>query len=140
MVKALAAPLSMLLLGACAAYGGPPTGNASACQNIQAREWAAWVNAMPGPGGNRPHLIVTGKVSTPTGGYRLSLAQGPVQEMYPPIQQVILNVDAPDGMATQAIVEHEVRGSFPALDTYGAVTIHCGGRVIATISDIQRAY
>ncbi|HEV2746901.1 MAG TPA: hypothetical protein VGW34_06345 [Allosphingosinicella sp.] len=93
---------------------------------------------MPGP--ERPKLIVTGKVTVPTGGYRLSLEQGPLLELHPPIQHVLLSVRPPSEGATQAVVTHEVRGEFPALDAYGAVTVKCGPEVLAEIRPVARAY
>lgn len=135
--KLLAASASLLLLAACAAAPMPAQPDAP-CPIIASRDWKAWVNAMPGP--DAPSLIVTGRATVPTGGYRLKLERGPVQEIHPPIQQILLQATSPTGGATQAVVEHEVRATFPALDSYGAVTVHCGGRQIATIPEVERAF
>lgn len=130
----------LLLLGGCTAYGDTPipTEPGPPCPITGSRDWTAWVNAMPGP--NAPRLIVTGKVTVPTGGYRVSLERGEVHELDPPIQQIMLEAAPPTGGAIQVVTEQEVRGEFPALDRYGAVIVRCGRDVIATISDIQRAY
>lgn len=120
---------------------GEPRGIADgsgACPVASTSDWKAWVNAMPGPN-SQPTLIVTGNVTVPTGGYGVGLGLGPTLEMNPPIQQIILRVTPPTGGATQAVVEHEVRGEFPALPTYGAVEIRCGTERIAVLSDIEWA-
>lgn len=120
---------------------GEPRGIGDAsgeCPAASTSDWIAWVNAMPGPDSS-PTLIVTGNVTVPTGGYSLGLDLGPTLEMNPPIQQIILRVMPPSGGATQAVVEHEVRGEFPALPSYGAVEIRCGSERLATIADIERA-
>lgn len=130
----------LLALGGCATAAGGEGGGetAGACPIAGSSDWAAWVSAMPGP--DRPRLIVTGKVTVPTGGYRLALREGPLLRSEPPIQQILLDVALPSGGATQAIVTHEVRGEWPALERYRAVTIHCGGEVLAEISPVERAY
>ncbi len=109
------------------------------CPILSSTDWAAWVNAMPGPVA-RPKLIVTGRVTVPTGGYRVTLQQGPLQEIHPPIQQMILRAQPPSGGATQAVVTHEVRAELPALESYGSVTIRCGSSTLASITDVERAY
>lgn len=130
------AALTPALLAGCVA---PATSAGEEdCAIVDSRDWAAWVSAMPGP--TAPSLIVTGKVTVPTGGYRIALELGPVQEIHPPVQQVLVRAEPPAGAATQALVEHDVRGAFPALDEYGAVSVRCGARVLATVSPVERAY
>jgi hypothetical protein len=111
----------------------------SDCPIIESSGWAAWVNAMPGPG-SRPTLIVTGRITVPTGGYAPMLETGPVQEIHPPVQIMILHPNPPRGGATQAIVTHEVRAEAPALDVYGSVVVRCGSITLADIKNIERAY
>ena len=123
-----------LLLGACTLPAQPS--ESGACPIVGSSDWWAGVDAMPGPRSAR--LIVTGKVTAPTGGYRLALELGPVQELDPPVQQVNLVVRS--GGATDALVVHEVRGEFPALARYGGVTVRCGDRVLADIRNFGRAY
>ena len=115
-----------------------PDGPTAACPILESSEWAAWVNAMPGP--DRPTLIVTGKVTVPTGGWRLTLEAGPIQESYPAVQRVELRATPPSGAATQALVTHEVRGEFGYNQEIGAVAVRCGSRALATISSIEKAY
>jgi hypothetical protein len=109
------------------------------CPILSSADWAAWVNAMPGPDA-RPKLIVIGRATVPTGGYRVTLEQGPLQEIHPPVQQMILRAQPPSAGATQAVVTHEVRAELPALDRYGSVTIRCGSSTLASITDVERAY
>ena len=108
------------------------------CAAISSANWAAWIAAMPGP--ERPHLIVTGDVTVPTGGYRIALELGPTLRSQPPIQHVLLRITPPVGPATQAIVTHQARGRFPALPSYRSVVVLCGGHTIAEIARIETAH
>ena len=109
------------------------------CGVTGSSDWAAWVNAMPGPNA-RPTLIVTGKVTVPTGGYRFAWRDMRVMESYP--VQVVAELEAipPSGAATQAVVTHEVRGQWPMSPPVGSVTIRCGERTLAAISPVQTAH
>ena len=97
------------------------------------------MNAMPGPGA-RPTLIVTGKVTVPTGGYRFTWGDTRVMESYPIQVAAELQPIAPAGPATQALVTHDVRGEFPATPPVGSVTVRCGGSVLAAISPVETAH
>ena len=66
------------------------------CLITSSREWTAWVNRMPGPGGARPMLVVTGKVVTPTGGFQVAFdPRMQVRESYPAQAFVTLQVGEP---------------------------------------------
>ena len=138
-----------LVLASCAPvpppyYPGPrdPAGGpvGLACPIIGSSDWAAWVNAMPGPNA-RPTLIVTGKVTVPTGGYRWAWASPiRVMESYPVQAVAELQVITPAGGATQAIVTHEVRGQWPISPPVGSMTVNCGDRVLARIAPVETAH
>jgi hypothetical protein len=141
MTKSTLAACSALLLAGCAASSpsNPLPAEPSGCPIVGSTDWAAWVNAMPGPGAS-PTLIATGKVTTPTGGYRVTFdPQLIVRESYPVQIVATLRVAPPPGGATQAIVTHEVRGQWGARETIGAVDIVCGRKVLARISPVQSA-
>lgn len=135
MIKLLPLAAALALAG-CAAP--PAEGQAGGCPTRSTTGWRAWINAMPGT--EPPRLLVTGEVTVPTGGWRVALTLGAIREIDPPVQEVILTLDPPSGFATQAIVTHEARGSFPALPRYGAVIVRCGGDVIAEISPVETAW
>ena len=109
------------------------------CPIAGSSDWAAWVNAMPGPNA-RPTLIVTGKVTVPSGGYRFAWRDMRVMESYP--VQVVAELEAipPTGGATQAIVTHDVRGQWPISPPVGSVTVTCGGQTLARISPVETAH
>jgi hypothetical protein len=94
---------------------------------------------MPGPNA-RPTLIVTGKVTVPTGGYRFAWRDMRVMESYPVQVAVDLQAIPPAGAATQAIVTHDVRGEWPMSPPVGSVTVHCGRRVLARIAPVETAH
>lgn len=147
MMKLLTGAAAAALLGGCATYpsapntpyGGYPPIPVDGCPIVSSGDWAAWVNAMPGPAA-QPTLIVTGKVTVPTGGYRFEWGDSQVAESYP--VQVFVNLRAipPAGPATQAIVTHDVRGQWPMSPPVGSVTVRCGERVLARISPVETAH
>jgi hypothetical protein len=132
----LASLAGLMALSSCqtAAAGAP----AADCPIIGSSDWAARVDAMPGPG-SHPKLIVTGKVQVPTGGYRLALRLGPVAESYPVQVTIILDAVRPAGPAAQAIVTHDVNGSWPVAPPIGSMTIRCGRQVIGRVDEIVTA-
>lgn len=109
------------------------------CPVVGSSDWMAHVDAMPGPNDN-PRLIVSGKVTVPTGGYRVALRMGQVAESYPVQVTVHLDAQPPAGPATQALVTHDVRGSWPSEERVGSVTIRCGKRVLARLDGIETAH
>ena len=108
------------------------------CPILGSSDWAAWVDDMPGPN-KQPMLMVSGKVRVPTGGYELALRLDRIAESYPVQVTVMLVVVRPAGPATQAIVTHDLNGTFPVPPPVGSVTIRCGGQAIARITDIATA-
>lgn len=93
---------------------------------------------MPGPGA-RPTLIVTGKVTVPTGGYRIEWGDFRVAESYPVQIFGDLRVIPPSGGATQVVTTHDARGEWPTNPPVGSVTVSCGERVLARISPVETA-
>ncbi len=135
----LSAPL---IAAACAAAppGGKPDGagrGSTPCYG-STRDWRAWVDAMPGP--ERPGLIVTGVVTTPTGGHRTVLTLGPTTRSDPPQQIVNLEIRAQGEIVTAAVVTEEVRARFPALPRYGAVVILCNGVEVGRVSPVETVH
>lgn len=117
----------------------PGPGQAS-CPITGSGEWRAWVNAMPGPD-SRPKLMVTGKVTVPTGGYQVGFdPQLQIRESHPAQAFATLRVRPPSGAATQAVMTHEVRWEWPLTQQIGSLEIHCGDRTLARISPVERAY
>ena len=109
------------------------------CGVTGSSNWAAWVNAMPGPGAS-PTLIVTGKVTVPTGGYRFAWRDMRVMESHPVQVAVELDAIPPTGGATQAVVTHDVRGQWPIQPPVGSVTVRCGDMVLTRISPVETAH
>ncbi|HVM22127.1 MAG TPA: hypothetical protein VM308_02350 [Sphingomicrobium sp.] len=135
----LAAGFALAACTAKSAHVPPPSAPPSACPVMWSSEWAAWVNAMPGPAARRT-LIVTGKVTVPTGGYRIDWADMRVAKSHPVQIFAELRATPPAGPATDAITTHEVRGEWPMDPPVGSVTIACGGRTLARIAPVETAY
>ena len=132
----LSAPL---FLSACATAPAPaPPASAAACPITASSDWKAWVNAMPGPNA-KPTLIVTGKVTVPTGGYTFAWRDLRTMESHP--VQIVADLEAlpPEGPATQAIETHDLRGEWPATPPVGSVTVTCGQQTLARISPVETA-
>jgi hypothetical protein len=117
-----------------------PTPETAACDVLQSRDWAAWVNKMPGPD-MAPKIHVTGKVDVRSGGYTFAWEEGPLDRSATPALRLKLVPKAPDGMATMAISTEEVKYEAPALGTgYRSVIISCGGTTLAEIAEIMDVY
>lgn len=130
-------PTAALLAG-CATVPVAADPRSRTCPIVESSDWKAWVNAMPGPNA-QPTLIVTGKVTTPTGGYTFAWRDLRRMESYP--VQIVADLEAlpPDGMATQAIDTHDLRGEWAQSPPVGSVTITCGNRTLARISPVDTA-
>lgn len=115
-----------------------PFAPARDCPIVDSSEWAAWIDAMPGPG-KQARLMVSGKVRVPTGGYRAHFADMRVAESYPVQIFLDLAVTPPSGPATQAITTIDVRGEWPVAPPVGSITIRCGRQVIGRIDEIVTA-
>ena len=130
------------LLAGCqpAAYGPVPPppyqGEPAACPIIGSSDWAAWVNAMPGPNAG-PRLIATGKVVTPTGGYRIAFDRDLiVRESYPVQAVATLRVTPPTNGAIQAVIT-QTCGQLPDGQPVGPSGLR--RKVLAHISPVQTA-
>ncbi len=114
----------------------PPPVPSASCPVIESSEWAAWVNAMPGPGSTK-QLIATGQIVLPTPGYTVTLTVGPADRSATPVQQLILTAIPPSGMVTQVLTTQPVRYQGPAISMqYRAVRIMCGGQMLSEITDV----
>ncbi|MEM9725889.1 MAG: hypothetical protein AAF909_10545 [Pseudomonadota bacterium] len=112
---------------------------AAVCPVIESRDWAAWVNAMPGPD-SVPTLHVSGMATLPTPGYRAEWRVGPADRRLPPAQTLELTLTAPDGFVAQVLSETELRFEAPATyPEYRAVVVRCGGVVLAEIDEVTVA-
>lgn len=142
--RLIAAALSAAALAAChtppAETPMPEQPAAGNCAVIESSDWAAWINAMPGPGAQRT-LIVTGRIMLPTPGYTITLREGPADRSANPVQQLILDLAPPGGMVSQVITTAEVRYEGPAIaQTYRGVRVMCAGAAIADITEVQTAH
>jgi hypothetical protein len=107
---------------------------------LESRDWAAWVNKMPGPD-MAPKVHVTGKVDVRSGGYTFVWEEGPLDRSATPALRLRLVPKAPDGMATMAISTEEVKYEAPALAMgYSRVIISCGGTTLAEITEIMDVF
>ncbi len=116
-----------------------PPASSSDCPVLRSSGWQAHVDTMPEPGA-RPSLIISGRVTVPTGGYRVALRMGQIAESYPVQVTVYLDATPPTGMATQALVTHGVRDSWPSEARVGSDTVRCGSTVLARIDNIATAH
>lgn len=141
--RTLLANLAACALAAC--VGAPePTpvteSRSNACPVYESSDWAAWINAMPGPGAQRT-LHVTGRIVVPTPGYTATLTAGIADRSAIPVQQLNLNLSTTDGMALQVLTPLEVAYEGPAIaQQYRAIRIMCAGEQIAEITEIETAH
>ncbi len=136
--------ITFIALAGCAADEPEPTAPpkpdpVTSCPVIESRDWAAWVNAMPGPGA-KAQLIATGQVTMPTPGYTVTLTAGIADRSATPTQQLILTATPPSGPVTQVLTTQPVRYQGPAISMqYRAVRIMCGGQMLSEIDDVPVA-
>lgn len=117
-----------------------PVEDTETCAVLESRDWAAWVNRMPGPGAV-PTLHVTGKVDVRSGGYTFEWQKGPLDRSATPALRLKLVPKAPDGMATMAITTEDVKFEEPLGGvTYSRVIVSCGGITLGEISEIMDVY
>jgi hypothetical protein len=135
--RAIASALPLLLLAGCSA--SPPVRETiySPCHIIGTSDWKAEVELFPTSSPIpyvRRKLVVTGKITTDPGFYRVALDQGPVSRLDDPVQQVLVRTEgAAQGGAP---VTHNVRGVFSAMKRYGGVAIRCGDGIVAEIREV----
>ncbi len=132
--------LLFLLAGACAA--APPQRfqiGRNDCPIIASSDWAASINAMPGPNAP-PTLTATGKVTVPTGGYHVQWAGLVVLESYPAQVVAYLDVIPPAGLVTRAVVTHDVRGRWPVTPPVRSFTVRCGEHELARVAPVETAH
>jgi hypothetical protein len=114
----------------------PKPAPVAACPVIESRDWAAWVNAMPGPAATK-ELIVTGQVTLPTPGYTVTLTAGIADRSATPVQQLILTATPPTGMVPQVLTTQPVRYQGAAISMqYRGIRIMCGGTMLTEIADV----
>ena len=73
------------------------------------------------------------------GGYSYRWGSPRVMESYPVQVSVELIPVPPGGYASDALVEHEVRGEWPMRPPVGSVTITCGDHVLGWVSPVPTA-
>ncbi|WP_396272646.1 hypothetical protein [Hyphomonas sp.] len=117
-----------------------PAAEPEACAVLDSRNWAAWINRMPGPGAVAT-VHVAGKVDVRSGGYTFRWEEAPMDRSAVPVLRLKLVPSAPGGMATMAITTEAVAYQAPALSSrYSRVVIGCGGTTLAEITEIMDVY
>ncbi|MFP5329435.1 MAG: hypothetical protein ACLGHC_04785 [Alphaproteobacteria bacterium] len=141
MIRSFLIGSATALFAACQAIPGPPPPPPAAdeCAILGSSDWSAWTDAMPGPNAN-PRLVVTGKVTVPTGGYRFEWGDFRVAESYPVQIFGDLRAIPPAEGATQAVTTHAVRGEWPISPPVGSLSISCGSRLLARIAPVETAH
>jgi hypothetical protein len=95
-------------------------------------DWRAVIDSRSSS--SRSELIVSGVVTTPTGGHETALTLGPITRSSPPEQIVNLELRAMGDIVTAAVTRTEVQARFPALPRYAAVVIRCNGVEVGRVS------
>ena len=111
----------------------------SACEALASSDWSAEiVNGPHFEGWDRkaPTLVVTGTVTVPSPGYRLYIEPGPVIDLKPPVKQVILRTEPPEGEARGPTTAIRVSGSMGWHGEPETVSVRCGDGIVAEIDKI----
>jgi len=110
------------------------------CPVLDSADWRAVVGPVSGAEG--PHLIVTGRVTLPTPGWQVALAEGIADRSAMPVQRVMLTATPPDGMVAQVLTDYDLRLETPALagaagmPPYRGVMVMCGGTVLVDLAEV----
>ena len=105
------------------------------------KDWDAWIEQ----GTHEPELVVTGEVTTPTGGSWNVLTLGPTPWDEPPRQIVDLQIRAMGEIVTLAVETEQVRARFRVPPHFGrgqgagTVIIRCNGKEVGRVPAIRRA-
>lgn len=134
--RATAAAAALALSSCAAVPAAPPP--AGSCPIASSSDWAAWVNAMPGPNA-RPTLIVTGTVTAPAD-WDFVWRDARVMESYPVQIAISLEPLIPQTGRTAPLAARQLRHEMAVSPPVGSVTVHCGGRVLARISPVETAH
>jgi hypothetical protein len=103
-----AVPADDAAIRLCPPPTDPPTGIPGV---IAARDFAAFVDAMPG---HTPTLIVTGTLVFATGGWKAKIQPASPQGINPKILLMQVVTDPPEGAVTQVLTPVEVRYEVPS--------------------------
>lgn len=96
------------------------------CPFGETKDWAAVLNAMPGPDG--PKLVITGQTMVGSDGYGPVLTLTGFEKILPPNVLIELNLaEKADGKAGMQEARLEIPANDPA---YGLVKISCHGESI----------
>lgn len=135
-LRSAAAALAAAGLAGCVIPVPVPETVYSPCHATSSGGWKAEIERYLTAHGKpltRYNLVVTGEVTVPTGGFRVWLEEGPVQEIEPRTLQILVRTDPPVEGATEALVTHRVRGAFPARKRIGQVSLRCGDGTLALV-------
>ncbi|HEX8666871.1 MAG TPA: hypothetical protein VF727_00685 [Allosphingosinicella sp.] len=130
----LLAPFASLALSGC--FVAVPETVYSPCHASGSAGWRAWVETWKTSHGKpltRRNLVVTGTVTVPTGGYSVRLEPGPIQRIRPRTQQIMVRTTPPREGATQALVTHNVSGSFKLPKRVERLAIRCGDGTLGIV-------
>ena len=123
-----------LALAGCAVR--VPEETFSHCDAAASGGWTAHIEryrtAGP-PARTGTSLVVSGAVTVPSGGYRVWLEEGPLLDIEPRTQQILVRTEPPAEGATMAIVTHRLNGAFRARKRVGEVVLRCGDGIIAVV-------
>lgn len=118
----------------------------SACPVLASSDWRAIVRPDPA-GGDRLQLVVEGRITLPTPGWRVAIEAGSADRSANPIQQVVVTAAPPDPAISvlQVLTDYDLRLEAPALgiarpgaSPLRGVRISCAGVELADIGEVPR--
>ncbi len=130
-----------LAIAASPAIAGPadPAVETTPCYG-STKDWDAWIQ----PGTFEPELVVTGEVTTPTGGSWNVLTLGRTPWDEPPRQVVDLQIRGMGEIVTNVVTTEVVRARFRVPPHFGGqsgagmVIIECNGKEVGRIPAVRR--
>lgn len=130
--------LGLLTCGVLVSCTAAPPPSPGACGVTGTADWRAWIDATSASN-SRPMLIVTGKVTVPTAGWRFAWRDLRVMESYPVQIAAELEAIPPSHRTSHTAITHDLRGEWPIDPPVGSFAVHCGSSVIARVSGVEVA-
>ncbi len=135
MMAAFSPTLPLIALAALAGTLLPGSAMAaSSCPVISSGKWHAWIDRFPGKGINR--LVVVGSVELPSPGYRWRMVKAGGLRGRPPLQELRLELDPPEGIVAQVVTPVDVRGEAKTAFSNLRVMVSCGGKRLAYFDEV----
>lgn len=116
------------------ALGAASSAAAERCPMLESAEWSAWIELGEDGASN---LVIAGRATLPTPGWRAELRPGPMDRALPPGWILALDWIRPEGAVIQVLSEEAVILRTPTREPrLRVVRLRCGDDLVAELRDV----